>query len=121
MRNIEELKKLKASLEERRSSVAAEQKFLEAEKKRVMEKLKSFGFNSLSELKEAKEKLEAQIAESQKKLDEDLARLESADKETLEVPAEKPEAQQAPTAQPEVAPTTAAPSSFASSILDDII
>ena len=121
MYNIDELKKLKASLEERRSSVAAEQKFLEAEKKRVMEKLKSFGFNSLSELKEAKEKLEAQIAESQKKLDEDLARLESADKETLEVPAEKPEAPQAPTSQPEVAQATAAPSSFASSILDDII
>lgn len=120
MRNIEELKKLKASLEERRSSVAAEQKFLEAEKKRVMEKLKSFGFNS-SELKEAKEKLEAQIAESQKKLDEDLARLEAADKETLEVPVEKPEAPQAPTAQPEVAQATTAPSSFASSILDDII
>jgi len=120
MHSIEELKKLKASLEERRSSVAAEQKFLEAEKKRVMEKLKSFGFNSLSELKEAKEKLEAQIAESQKKLDEDLARLEAADKETLEVPAENPEAPQAPAAQPEVAQATA-PSSFASSILDDII
>lgn len=121
MRNIEELKKLKASLEERRSSVAAEQKFLEAEKKRVMEKLKSFGFNSLSELKEAKEKLEAQIAESQKKLDEDLAMLESADKETLEVPVEKPEAHQAQAAQPEVAQATVAPSSFTSSILDDII
>lgn len=121
MRNIEELKKLKASLEERRSSVAAEQKFLEAEKKRVMEKLKSFGFNSLSELKEAKEKLEAQIAESQKKLDEDLSRLESADKETLEVPVEKPEAPQVTAAQQEVAQATSAPSSFSSSILDDII
>ena len=121
MRNIEELKKLKASLEERRSSVAAEQKFLEAEKKRVMEKLKSFGFNSLSELKEAKEKLEAQIAESQKKLDEDLARLEAADKETLEVPAEKQEATPVPSVQPEVAQVTSAPGSFSSSILDDII
>ena len=71
--------------------------------------------------KETKDKLEAQIAESQKKLDEDLARLESADKETLEVPTEKPEAQQAPAAQPEVVQVTSAPSSFSSSILDDII
>lgn len=119
MRSIEELKKLKASLEERRSSVAAEQKFLEAEKKRVMDKLKSLGFNSLSELKEAKSKLETQIAESQKKLDKDLARLEAADKETLEVPAEQKEE-----AKPEEVPmaqVTQAPAAFASSILDDII
>lgn len=121
MHSIEELKKLKASLEERRSSVAAEQKFLEAEKKRVMEKLKALGFNSLSELKEAKDKLETKIAESQKKLDEDLARLESADKETLEIPAENQEAHQAQAAHPEVAQVTSAPSSFSSSILDDII
>ena len=78
MLTLEELREKKKALEEKISSMKAEEKFLEAEKNRLLQKLKELGFSSIAEAKEHLASLETLLVEKSSELDTLLTELENS-------------------------------------------